>query len=81
MLIHSNTGDLLRSLEPPKNCASPKIICMNREGYVVVNFDKGGLCLYGINGKTMKTVEHGDTVQVSSEFICQWLHCFKLLKS
>ena len=25
---------------------------MNREGYIVVNFDKGGLSLYGINGKT-----------------------------
>jgi hypothetical protein len=42
---------------------------MNREGYVAVAFDKGGLCLYGINGKTLMSLEHPDHVQVYRVYI------------
>ena len=63
MLIHSNTGDLLRSLEPPEKFHSPKLIALNREGYIIVNYDKGGLCSFGINGKTLRHIAHNDNVQ------------------
>ena len=66
VLIHSNTGDLLRSLDSPNPVSyhSPKLITLNREGYIVVNYDKGGLCSFGINGKTMRHVSHNDNLQV-----------------
>ena len=67
VLIHSNTGDLLRSLEPPSDNLTPRIISLTREGYIIVNFGKAGLCSYGINGKTLKHVVHNDSVQVCSE--------------
>ena len=38
---------------------------MNREGYVVVNFALGALCLFGINGKCLRVVTHSDGIQVS----------------
>lgn len=65
VLIHSNTGDLLRSLDSPNPVSyhSPKLITLNREGYIVVNYDKGGLCSFGINGKTMRHVSHNDNLQ------------------
>ena len=64
-LIHSNTGDLLRSLDPPDTTFKcPKFIAMTREGYIIVNYDRGALVSYGINGKTLRHVAHNDNVQV-----------------
>ena len=66
-LIHSNTGDLLRSLDPPDSSFKcPKFIAMTREGYIIVNYDRGALVSYGINGKTLRHVAHNDNVQVST---------------
>lgn len=66
-LIHSNTGDLLRSLDPPDaDFKCPKFIALTREGYILVNYDRGALVSYGINGKTLRHVAHNDNVQVSS---------------
>ena len=39
---------------------------MNREGYVVVNFALGALCLFGINGKCLRVVTHSDGIQVKA---------------
>ena len=64
VLIHTNSGDLLRSLDPPENFVSPKLISLNREGYIIVNYEKGGLCSYSINGKTLRHVSHNENVQV-----------------
>lgn len=64
MLIHANTGDLLRSLEPDTRLTRPTSLAMNREGYVVVNYDRGDLCLFGINGKLLKHTRHQDVIQV-----------------
>ena len=73
LLIHSNSGDLLRSLEPAQNDATkpllvsrPTCMSMNREGYVVVNFALGALCLFGINGKCLRVVTHSDGIQVKA---------------
>ena len=65
VLIHTNTGDLLRSLDPSEGFVSPKLISLNREGYIIVNYDKGGLCSFSINGKTLRSVSHNENVQVS----------------
>ena len=66
-LIHSNTGDLLRSLEPPAPYKSPKFITMTREGFILINYDKGAVCSFGINGKLLRHVAHNDNVQVGLE--------------
>ena len=75
LLIHSNTGDLLRSLEPVqldtnKALLASRPICMsmNREGYIVVNFASGALCLFGVNGKCLRVVTHNDGIQVRKTF-------------
>lgn len=75
VLIHSNTGDLLRSLEPPETFISPKLISMTREGYIIVNYDKGSLCSFGINGKLLRHVAHNDNVRVSTVRVW-FLLCF-----
>jgi len=66
VLIHSNQGDLLRSLDSPDlaTYTSPKMIALNREGYIVVNYDRGGLVSFSVNGKTLKHVSHSDNLQV-----------------
>ena len=61
-LIHSNSGDLLRSLEPPEDEGFPKMICLTREGYIIVNYSKGAMCSFGINGKLLKHMQHNDKV-------------------
>ncbi len=64
MLIHSTNGDLLRSLDVPDNVSRPNIIQLNREGYIVVVYDRGLLCLYGLNGRFLLCTQHSDHIQV-----------------
>ncbi|KAK2185649.1 hypothetical protein NP493_229g03011 [Ridgeia piscesae] len=63
VLIHTNAGDLLHSLEPPKECRYPKLITMSREGYIIVHYDQGILCLFSINGRLLRHMTHNDNVQ------------------
>lgn len=64
MLIHTTFGDLLRSLDPPQNFSSPELITMSREGFIVVNYDKGNVVAYTINGKELRHETHNDNLQV-----------------
>lgn len=65
MLIHTTFGDLLRSLDPPNDFVSPEIIAMSREGFIVVNYDKGNVAAYTINGKKLRNESHNDNLQVT----------------
>lgn len=65
VLIHTTFGDLLRSLEAPSEFISPELISMSREGFIVVNYDKGNVAAYTINGKKLRHVTHNDNLQVS----------------
>ena len=73
VLIHTNTGDLLRSLDPPNRSPPnqaflrPHLLSLNREGYVVVSYEKGGLCSFTINGKIQRCVTHNDNLQVCAD--------------
>ncbi|CAH1776878.1 unnamed protein product [Owenia fusiformis] len=62
ILVHTTTGELLRSLDAPDNFRSPKLITMNREGYIVANYEKGNVCLFGLTGKLLRSMEHNDNV-------------------
>lgn len=66
VLIHTTFGDLLRSLDAPADFYSPEIIAMSREGFIVVNYDKGNVAAYTINGKKLRHESHNDSLQVSN---------------
>ncbi len=65
VLIHTTFGDLLRSLDAPSDFYSPEIITMSREGFIVVNYDKGNVAAYTINGKRLRHESHNDNLQVN----------------
>lgn len=65
MLIHTTFGDLLRSLDAPDGFVSPEIIAMSREGFIVVNYDRGNVAAYTINGKRLRHEQHNDNLQVN----------------
>ncbi|KAJ8028510.1 Neurobeachin [Holothuria leucospilota] len=57
-LIHTVSGDLLRSLEPPAPCQSPRLAGIAAEqNVIVVVFDKGNICTFSLNGKFRKLSE------------------------
>lgn len=65
VLVHTTFGDLLRSLEAPGDFISPENIALSREGFIVVNYDKGNVAAYTVNGKRLRHESHNDNLQVS----------------
>ncbi|KDR02350.1 Neurobeachin [Zootermopsis nevadensis] len=63
VLVHTTFGDLLRSLEPPSGFLSPENIAMSREGIVVVNYERGHVAAFTINGKRLRHESHNDNLQ------------------
>ena len=79
VLIHSNVGDLLHSLDSPgpKMYNSPKLVALNREGNIVVSYEKGGICLFTVNGKLLCDISHSESVQVLLQCclaVCSGIH-------
>lgn len=64
VLVHTTFGDLLRSLEPPPGFLSPENIAMSREGVIVVNYERGRVAAFTINGKRLRHESHNDNLQV-----------------
>lgn len=62
-LVHTLSGDLLRSLEAPEGCRTPQLITMSRESFVLVKFDEGHICNFSINGRLLLNVRHKDNIQ------------------
>lgn len=63
VLVHTTFGDLLRSLEPPSGFNSPENIAMSREGVIVVNYERGHISAFTINGKRLRHESHNDNLQ------------------
>ncbi|XP_026472394.1 neurobeachin-like [Ctenocephalides felis] len=63
VLIHTTFGDLLRSLEAPEGFCSPENIAMSREGVIVVNYKKGNIAAFTVNGKRLRYESHNDNLQ------------------
>jgi len=63
VLVHTTFGDLLRSLEPPPGFLSPENIAMSREGVIVVNYERGRVAAFTINGKRLRHESHNDNLQ------------------
>lgn len=52
-LIHTMTGDLLRSLDPPSPCSDPQSLVINREGYITSVYNSSHVCLFNLNGRLL----------------------------
>lgn len=65
VLVHTTFGDLLRSLDPPVGFNGPECTVMSREGVIVVNYEKGNVAAFTINGKLLCETSHADNLQVS----------------
>ncbi|XP_060830238.1 neurobeachin isoform X15 [Bombus pascuorum] len=63
VLVHTTFGDLLRSLEAPNGFSSPENISMSREGVIVVNYERGHIAAFTINGKRLRHESHNDNLQ------------------
>lgn len=63
VLVHTTAGDLLRSLEAPESFLSPKMCTLSREGLIVVDYDRGNICTYTLNGKRLRNESHNDNIQ------------------
>ncbi|XP_047003519.1 neurobeachin [Schistocerca americana] len=63
VLVHTTFGDLLRSLDPPSGFQSPENIAMSREGVIVVNYERGHIAAFTINGKRLRHESHNDNLQ------------------
>lgn len=65
VLVHTTFGDLLRSLDAPSGYSSPENIAMSREGVIVVNYERGHVAAFTINGKRLRHESHNDNLQVN----------------
>lgn len=70
MLVHTTFGDLLRSLEAPNGFRGPECSLMSREGVIVVNYEKGNVAAFTINGKLLCDTSHADNIQVRIAIWC-----------
>ncbi|XP_071847278.1 neurobeachin-like isoform X4 [Apostichopus japonicus] len=62
-LIHTVSGDLLRSLDPPAPCKSPRLAGIAAEqNIIVLVFDKGNICTFSLNGKFRNLSENDYSV-------------------
>ncbi|XKL61309.1 hypothetical protein PGB90_008366 [Kerria lacca] len=63
VLVHTTFGDLLRSLDAPSGFNSPECVVMSREGIIVLNYEKGNVAAFTINGKLLCDTTHADNLQ------------------
>uniref|UniRef100_A0A8C1JRX9 Neurobeachin n=1 Tax=Cyprinus carpio TaxID=7962 RepID=A0A8C1JRX9_CYPCA len=62
-LVHSMSGDLLRTLEGPDGCVRPRLVLSSTEGHCVIYYDKGLFCVFSINGKLLGHMEVEDNIK------------------
>lgn len=63
VLVHTTSGDLLRSLEAPDRFGTPELCSLSREGMVVVCYGLGNLCNFTVNGRRLRSESHHDNIQ------------------
>lgn len=65
ILLHTNFGDLLRSLEVSTIHLLPENICLSREGIIIATYKMGHIAAFTLNGKMLKHETHDDNILVS----------------
>lgn len=63
VLVHTTSGDLLRSLEAPADFGQPELCSLSREGLVVVCYGVGNLANFTVNGRRLHYLSHHDNIQ------------------
>ncbi|XP_064482280.1 neurobeachin-like isoform X2 [Ornithodoros turicata] len=63
VLVHTTSGDLLRSLEAPGDLGPPEMCALSREGLIVVSYGVGNLCNFTMNGRRLHHLSHHDNIQ------------------
>ncbi|XP_023212036.1 neurobeachin-like isoform X1 [Centruroides sculpturatus] len=66
VLVHTTSGDLLRSLEAPETFRSPDLCALSREGVIVVVYNQSNVCCFTINGKRLRHEAHHHNIQCLS---------------
>lgn len=64
VLVHTTFGDLLRTLDAPNAFKGPENVTMSREGIVVVNYEKGDIAAFTMNGRRLRHQTHHDNINV-----------------
>jgi len=76
VLLHTITGDLLRSLQPDKQTnLQPKLLLFTGEGMIICCYDNRFVCSYTMNGRLIATreVEDDDIQAILSSNNSQFL--------
>ena len=69
-LLHTTTGNLLRTLRGPGECVRPRLLKLTRDGLVLVNYTDGTghLAVFTINGKLLSEKRLDDQMLVCIAF-------------
>ena len=62
--MHSTTGDLMRSLETPRDFQMADLMVMSREGMFVTKYDHANLTVYSLNGKLLRSATCPENIEV-----------------
>ena len=70
-LLHTTTGNLLRTLRGPGECIRPRLLKLTRDGLVLVNYTDGTghLAVFTINGKLLSEKKLDDQMLVRNVLI------------
>lgn len=65
-LLHTTTGNLLRTLRGPGECVRPRLLKLTRDGLVLVNYTDGTghLAVFTINGRLLSEKRLDDQMLV-----------------
>ena len=65
-LLHTTTGNLLRTLRGPGECVRPRLLKLSRDGLVLVNYTDGTghLAVFTINGRLLSDKRLDDQMLV-----------------
>lgn len=65
--MHSTLGELLRSLEVPRDFKLPDLLVMSREGMFVAKYDLANMAVYSLNGKLLKAATGPEKIEVGQK--------------
>ena len=76
-LLHTTTGNLLRTLPGPGECVRPRLLKLTRDGLVLVNYTDGTghLAVFTVNGRLLSEKKLDDQMLVRNVVLI-FIFCF-----
>lgn len=70
-LLHTTTGNLLRTLRGPGECVRPRLLKLSRDGLVLINYTDGTghLAVFTINGRLLSDKRLDDQMLVTNVYL------------